>query len=69
MKHRHDPPWAPVTVERHGKTYQGLYYIDGGKVSVSHGPHYNAARLGNCRAEALAKILLWEIVSASEESP
>ncbi len=65
---QYTPPWSAVTIEHCGKTYRGSYYSERGKVTVWYGPHRKTARLGEASAEALAKILLLEIIVAALEA-
>jgi hypothetical protein len=51
-----------VSVEVDGKTYSGLYWIDAGIVIVSTGLTTRRAELGHASAEAVARLLLKEIV-------
>jgi hypothetical protein len=55
-----------VSVEINGKTYFGLYWIEEGIVTVSTGLTTRRAELGHAPADAVARLLLKQIV---EETP
>jgi hypothetical protein len=53
-----------VTVTIHGVTYEGLYYLQGSMVHVQSSFGKKATQVGGSLPEAIAKILLSELVRA-----
>jgi hypothetical protein len=57
-----DNEWMPVTIERGGQIHEGTYQIEGDNVAVVYRGETKRIEVGTVSAEALAKILLGEMI-------
>jgi hypothetical protein len=55
-----------VKIERWGKMYVGYYRVDGNRLTVTTASGRRAEHLGKAPAEAMARVLLREMVEAGE---
>jgi hypothetical protein len=58
-----DNEWKTVTVERGGHAHQGTYNIEGDNVAVMYNGRTKRVEIGGMTAEAIAKIVLGEMLS------
>jgi hypothetical protein len=57
-----DNEWKPVTIERGGNLHEGSYNIEGDNVAVMYNGRTKRVELGGISAEALARIVLGEMI-------
>jgi hypothetical protein len=57
-----DNEWMPVTIERGGQLHEAAYQIEGDNVAVMYNGRTKRVELGKVSAEALAKIVLGEMI-------
>lgn len=62
-KRRREPPSSPVETEVEGKRHTGTYVVERGMIRVSSDFGFEETQLGNMPPEALAKMLLGELVA------
>jgi hypothetical protein len=61
------PAGRNVSIERHGKVHEGTYTVDGSMVTVnSLMLGTKSSHIGGSAPEALAKVLLTELLEAEE---
>jgi hypothetical protein len=56
------PNSTNVSIERNGRTYTGRYLVAGDLITVRYDSDQKATQIGGSPHEALAKILLGELV-------
>jgi hypothetical protein len=64
MNHQYN---LTVTVEREGKIYKATYRIENGMITVTTSYGSKTTQLGSCPPEALAIIMLGEMISEGNE--
>jgi hypothetical protein len=62
-KSKRTPPSIPVLIELKGETYHGTYTVVGGMITVSTGFGSKTTQVGGTPVEALAMLLLSELVN------
>ena len=59
-------PWNKVEIEKGGKTYAGMYRVEGGIITVTYdgdGGGAKSTQVGNTPPQSLARVLLAELVT------
>jgi hypothetical protein len=57
-----DNEWMPVTIECDGQQHEGAYQIEGDTLAVMYRGEIKEVELGKVPAEALAKLVLGEMI-------
>jgi len=57
------PVSVSVSIEQEGTPYYGIYTVSQGTITVSNGEGTKTSHAGNMPVEALAKLLLRELVN------